>query len=167
MSHLARMESDRGSRGEAKELLSHSLSLFEKTGDFVGVANCLSDLSRIAGGEGDFPAAREYLRRGLLVAGRESLRRSLARLADDACALAVAEGRSEGAVRLAAAVDSFRKSSGFRRPQVERPDFEAALSRAKSALSASDAERAWHEGASMPIEDAVEEALSTPPSSGR
>jgi tetratricopeptide (TPR) repeat protein len=167
MSHLARMESDRGSRGEAKELLAQSLSLFEKTGDFVGVANCLSDLSRIAGGDGDFPAAREHLHRGLHVAGREGLRRSLARLADDSCALAVAEGRSEAAVRLAASVESFRKSSGFRRPQVERPDFEAALSRAKAALSESDAERAWREGASMSIDDAVEEALATPPSSDR
>ena len=167
MSHLARMESDRGNRGEAKELLAHSLSLFEKTGDFVGVSNCLSDLSRIAGGEGDFAAAREHLRRGLLVARREGLRRSLARLADDACALAVAEGRSEGAVRLAAAVESFRNSSGFRRPQVERPDFEAALSRAKAALSDSGAEEAWLEGASMSIDDAVEEALAIPPSSDR
>ncbi len=167
MSHLARMASDRGGHGEARDLLTESLSLFEKTGDFVGVANCRSDLSRIAGGEGDFPAAREHLRSGLLVARREGLRRSLARLADDACAMAVAEGRPEGALRLAASVESFRRSSGFPRPQVERIDFDGTLSRARAALSESRAESAWRDGASMAIDDALEETLAIPPSSDR
>jgi tetratricopeptide (TPR) repeat protein len=167
MSHLARMERDGEKASEARELLTSSLSLFEKAGDFVGVANCLSDLSRIESEEGDFQTARAHLRRGLLVARREGLRRSLARLADDACALVVAEGHAESALRLAASVESFRKLSGFPRPQVEWTDFDATLSRARAALNELEAEAAWRDGRTMSIDDAVEEALAIPPSSGR
>jgi tetratricopeptide (TPR) repeat protein len=167
MNHLARMERDGEKASEARELLTSSLSLFEKAGDFVGVANCLSDLSRIESEEGDFQTARAHLRRGLLVARREGLRRSLARLADDACALVVAEGHAESALRLAASVESFRKLSGFPRPQVEWTDFDATLSRARAALNELEAEVAWRDGRTMSIDDAVEEALAIPPSSGR
>ena len=167
MSHLARMESDSGRAGEAGELLTRSLSLFEAAGDFVGVTNCLSDLSMIAGEGGDFPSARSCLERGLAVARREGLRRSLARLADEACALALAEGHAESALRLAASVESFRKKSGFPRPQVERTDFEASLARARSVLDGSRAEVAWRDGLAMSIDDALEEAFSIPRSTGR
>jgi hypothetical protein len=161
------MERDGGRAGEAKRLLVRSLSLFEKTGNFVGVANCLSDLSRIASEEGDFQTARTHLGRGLLVARREGLRRSLARLADDASALAAAEGHAESALLLAASVESFRKSSGFVRPRVERTEFEALLSRARGVLDEVKAEAAWRNGRAMSIDDAVEKTLAIPPSSGR
>jgi len=167
MSHLARMACERGETGEGKALLTDSLALFEKSRDFVGVANSLSDLGRIAGAEGDFPAARAHLGRGLEVSRREGLRRSFARLADDACALALAEGRARTAVVLAASVEAFRKASGFPRPQVERTDFETILSRARGALDERDAAAAWGEGGSVPIDDAVEQALAIPPSSDR
>src|SRR6185369_12359446 len=101
------------------------------------------------------------------VSRREGLRRSFARLADDACALALAEGRARTAVVLAASVEAFRKASGFPRPQVERTDFETILSRARGALDERDAAAAWGEGGSVPIDDAVEQALAIPPSSDR
>jgi tetratricopeptide (TPR) repeat protein len=167
MSHLARMACEAGETAEGRDLLTHSLALFEQSGDFVGVANSRSDLSRISGAEGDFAAARAHLGRGLEVARREGLRRSFARLADDACALALAEGRARNALSLAGSVEAFRKSSGFPRPQVERSDFETTLSRAREALSEREASAAWGEGALVPIDDAVEQALAIPPSSDR
>jgi predicted ATPase len=167
MNHLARMERGAGRAAEARELLTKSLSLFENTGDHVGMANCLSDLAVIASKESDFETARAYLGRGLLVARREGLRRSFARLADVGCTVAAAEGNSESALRLAGSVDSFRKSSGFPRPQVERIDLEVTLSQARSSLGESKAEAAWRDGRTMSIDDAIEAALAIPPSTGR
>jgi len=64
------------------------------------------------------------------------------------------------AIRLVAAATRWRESNGSPLPASEQPELDTALATARSALDARDADRAWSDGWSMPLEDAAAAAMA-------
>jgi DNA-binding NarL/FixJ family response regulator len=72
-------------------------------------------------------------------------------------------GEPRRCLRLASAAQRLRAAIGVVSPHWERGRLEALAASARAALSPADAERAWAEGAALPLEQAVQDALALPP----
>ena len=76
-----------------------------------------------------------------------------------ACSAAI-QLQPERSLRLAGAAAALRQALGAPLPPVEQAQVEKSLEPARKALSNSAASAAWLEGWGMPVEKAVEDALT-------
>jgi tetratricopeptide (TPR) repeat protein len=155
---------EQGDYATARSLQEQSLAILRETGNRTGVAYCLYSLGLTADAQGDYTGAISLYKESLAIhreAGdRLGIAWCLAGLGDWEC---VREGQSkeqrERAVRLLSAASAQYEVIGH----VIRPDvrarYEQGLSRARAQLGDEVFERAWVQGQSMSMEQAVEYAL--------
>jgi predicted ATPase len=126
-------------------------------------ADALDNLGLILTALGEHDAARDALRESVAVRWEIGQRLHLAWGFERLAGLARAEGRWARALRLGGAAAAVRESFGLPVPPLWRPELEAWLDEARTALAAADpaaAARAQDEGRAMPLERAVAYALS-------
>ena len=155
---------DLGDIGAARSLYERSLATFREIGDPWGVAAALADLGDLERGQGEHDAARALYAESLKTCQATKNQRGIARLLECFARSAAAQARPEHALRLAGAAAALRQSLGAPLTSAEQARFERDIEPARQALTQTAGTTAWMEGWEMPVEKAVEQALSPDPS---
>ena len=150
----------------ARGWLAESLALWREVGNAFEVGNVLWSVGLVARDEGDRAAAWAAYAEGIATLGPVGEHRLRAMMLDGLASLIVANGEATRAVRLMAAADAWRKSTGYFDPLpfVYRRDFYDGLAAAvRGALNEAAFEAAWAAGRALSLEAALGEALANGP----
>ncbi len=160
LSNLGDVAREESHLDEAEALYSQALALFRQIKDQGGLANCMADLGNLAVSRGQYPAAAQLYQESLVIFGDLGDRRGITRVLEGFAAMASARGRSETALRLAGAGASARSGLGLQQPRSQRFRLDTGVAAARASVG-SDAQAVWRSGEYMPMEKAIEYALTT------
>ena len=154
---LARAQGDLAG---ARQLYEQALASFKALDDTWGLASSLADLGRLAIDEGNLDAAHSLMRQSLDLFQRLGHKRGLARLLEGFARIAACQGEAGRALKLAGAAAALRKSLGTPPTSAEQRRLDQILRPMEAQLKTAERSRAWLEGWAMPIEEAMEYAVS-------
>ncbi|HSH80834.1 MAG TPA: tetratricopeptide repeat protein [Herpetosiphonaceae bacterium] len=149
------LTADLGNYDEARHILAESLMIRRQLGDKAGLALTLNSLGDVLLDEGDLEGARPVLEESLMLNRELEDSASIAYLLDDFAGLAAGRGDSERALRLAGAAAAIRQVVGASLSPAEQARFDRLLRPAWQAEGEIQGARAWEEGRSMSIEQAM------------
>ncbi len=147
----------------ARSFCEQSLAAFRKLGDGWGIASALSDLACLSCDQGNNAESRRLYGESLRMFQELGHRRGIARVLECLAANAAAQSNAVQALHLAGTSAALRQRLGAPIPPNERPRLEKALEFARRTLGNAAGTTAWMEGWSMPVEQAVREALDADP----
>ncbi len=153
---------EQGDLAEARGLYQSALSAFRDAGDRWGSARSLTDLGRIDCEQGNYLSAEAAYREALEIFAALAHRRGLARALEGSACLALARGYSARALKLAAAAANLRRLIGAPLPQAEQAKLDQILLPAWTQLGGDESKRAWTEGSSLSLEQAIEYSMAIP-----
>jgi non-specific serine/threonine protein kinase len=145
-----------------RRLIEEGAAIFASIGERSGVALCHGWQGELCLREGRLGLAREHLTAALRIFSDMPDGWMVANLLDLLGWLAIAESDPYRAVRLAGAASSVRHLIGASQPPALTATLASPLQRARSSLG-HRAERAWQEGASASVEQAIAYALREEP----
>jgi predicted ATPase/serine/threonine protein kinase len=151
---------DQGDATAARSLYEQSLAAFRELGDRWGTAGSLADLGNLALDEKNFAGANSLYRESLKLFKELDHKRGIARLLDCCACSAAAQSEPQRSLRLAGAAAALRQTIGAPLTPVEHIKLEESLEQARQALAGGEGVGAWLEGWAMPIEKAIETALT-------
>jgi len=152
---------EQGESYVARALCEQSLEIFRKLGNRWGVASALADLGNLAMGERDYSTMRTLYRESLEMFQKLEHKTGVARLLESFALSAAMQGHAEGALRLAGAAAALRQNIGASLTPAEQGRLNASLEEARQTLDNAAGTRAWLEGWTLPVEEAIREALLT------
>jgi predicted ATPase/predicted Ser/Thr protein kinase len=150
---------DQGDSAAAQALYEQALTIFRELGDRWGIAGTLSDLGRLAREQRNYPLAHSLYRESMRLFQTLEHKRGIARLLECFACSAAAQLEAERSLRLAGAAAALRQNIGAPLAPGEQAKLEALLDPAREALTNTASAMAWLEGWSMPLEEAIAEAL--------
>ena len=151
---------DRADFAAARSFCEQSLAAFRQLRDGWGIASALSDLASLSGDQGNDSEARRLYGESIKMFKELGHRRGIARVLECLAASAAAQSNAEQALHFAGAAAALRQRLGAPLTPAEQPRLEKALDFARRTLGNAAGLAAWMEGWAMPVEQAVEEALS-------
>jgi predicted ATPase/class 3 adenylate cyclase len=172
LSNLGAVAFLQGDYPAARALEEESLSLKRELGDKSGIAASLSNLGSVAFDEGDYPAARALYEESLSltqeIGDKKGATICLAGLGEVAVCLAGGSEQEghvthaeqlERSVKLLGAVEGLLQSISVVLDRADRPPYERSVNQARDLLGEEIFKRAWDEGRTMSMEQAVEYAF--------
>jgi hypothetical protein len=120
----------------------------------------LTDLAYIDCAQGDYLAGTARRREALHIFAGLGHRRGIARALEGSACLALAQGYAERALKFAGAAGRLRESISAPLHREEKFNFDQALAPAWALLGEAEGRRAWNEGLSMGVENALEYSLA-------
>ena len=154
-----------GDPNAALDLYQRALAAFRRAGDRWGAARSLTDLGYAYCDRGDYAAAHAACREAITIFSDLGHRRGIARALEGSASLAVAQGQSMRALKLAAAAARLRWLVGAPLPPAEQSKLEQCLRIARESLGEAEDEEVWAEGSAMSLEKAIQYALDQSPTS--
>jgi predicted ATPase len=151
---------EQGDLRDAQALYERALFAFRSARDRWGQARSLADLGTIACELGDHPAAFANFRESLDIFKGLEHRRGIARVLEGLACYALAREDAWRALLVAAAASHLRKLMSAPLPPAEQAKLDQKLARAWQQLGEPEGKRAWTEGSTMTIENAIHYALS-------
>jgi predicted ATPase/serine/threonine protein kinase len=151
---------DQGDATAARSLYEQSLAAFRELGDRWGTAGSLADLGNLALDEKNYAVADSLYRESLRIFKELDHRRGIARLLECCACSAAAQLEPQRSLRLAGAAAALRHTVGAPLKPAEKVKLEKSLEQARQALTGTEGAGAWLEGWAMPIEKAIETALT-------
>jgi non-specific serine/threonine protein kinase len=160
LNHLGMMrhyDGDMSARPRA--LLEDGLKAARVAGDAWYSTLILDSLAQVALDHKDIEAARSYWHECITISLRLGETQGIPGILEGVARLAAAQSEHQRTLRLLSAASSLRSEMSIpdQGPIEQRP-VRLALSRSRAALGESEADSAWHEGALMTLEEAVEYA---------
>jgi hypothetical protein len=134
--------------------------MFREIGDRWGIAGTLADLGNLAGEQGDFSGAQLLYQESIIIFLQLDHKRGIARLLECFASSAAAQAKPERSLRLAGAAAALRQNIGAPLTPAEQSKLEAGLEPARHSISIAAGSAAWLEGWALPVEKALEQALS-------
>jgi len=159
LNYLGDAARDKGDAVEARRLYEQGLAIFRDLEDRWGVAATLADLGNLAREQGDYTTAWNLHRESIRLFQELDHKRGVARLLECFACSAAARCQAERSLRLAGAAAALRQNIGAPLTPVEQERLESSLQSARQAL-AMHGTSVWLEGWALPVERAVEEALT-------
>jgi len=144
----------------ARSFCEQSLAAFRQLRDGWGIASALSDLASLSCDQGNNAEARRLYGESIRMFQELGHKRGIARVLECLAASAAAQSNAEQALHLAGAAAALRQRLGAPLTPAEQPRLEKALDFARRTLGNAAGLTAWMEGWAMPVEQAVQEALS-------
>ena len=163
LNHQGDVASDQGDAAAARSLYEESLATFRELGDRRGIAGSLADLGNLARDQKDFDVAHSLYRESMRMFQELDHKRGVARLMECFACSAAAQLAPERSLRLAGAAAALRQTLGAPLTPGEQAKLERGLEPARQALTNAEGATAWLSGWALPLEKAVEEALTTSP----
>ncbi|HKE60751.1 MAG TPA: tetratricopeptide repeat protein, partial [Pyrinomonadaceae bacterium] len=160
INYLGDVARDRGDSDGARELYELSLAAFRELGDRWGIAGSLADLGSLARDHQNFDRASSLYRESMRIFQGLDHKRGIARLLDCLACLAGAQLAPRRALRLAGAAAALREKLGIPLPAKEQATLETLLEPARRSFTNADDTTIWLEGWALPLDQAVDEALS-------
>jgi predicted ATPase/class 3 adenylate cyclase len=158
LGNLGNIASAQGDLSRARSLHEECLAVLGRVGDRRGIAIAYSNLGQVARQQCDYGAARAAQQEALRIAQElgdpGGIARGLEHLADVAC-----RRRPHQAARLLAAAAVLREAIGAPLSAQERPIRERLLGAVRAALGEAALDAAWDAGRTMPLEQAIAQAL--------
>jgi tetratricopeptide (TPR) repeat protein len=151
---------EQGDPEGAQSLYEQSLAAFRQLNDDWGVASCLLDMGNLSGGQGNYEEAQRLYGESLRRFQQLGHKRGIARVLESVAASAAAQGNAESSLRMAGAAAALRKAVGAPLTPAEQAKLEKSLDTARRSLSNNADLAVWMEGWAMPVDQAVQEALS-------
>ena len=155
---------DQGDEAVARALYEESLLAFRELGDRWGIASSLADLGTLARDQKDYAAVHVLYGESMRIFQELGHKRGIARLLEGFACSAAAQRKPERSLRLAGAAAALRQVLGAPLPPAEQAKLERSLEPARQVLANTAAAAVWMEGWAMPLEKALEDALT--PDSG-
>ena len=152
--------------GAARSFCQQSLAAFHQLRDGWGIASVLSDLASLSFDQGDNAEARRLYGESIRMFQELGHKRGIARALECLAASAAAQSHAEQSLHLAGTAAALRQRLGAPLTPAEAFKFEKALEFARRTLGTAAGLTAWMEGWKMPVEQAVQEALSCDPETG-
>jgi predicted ATPase len=145
-------------REEARAGFERAMERHRGFDEFLGVVYDLSGLIWLDLDRGDVDAARAKIREGVALLERTESTRGERGWLLGGMVLAEAEGRSLAALRLAGAIDATERR-GLQMMGAVRTRYQPAVDRARERVGDAQAARLMAEGASMSVEELIQEIL--------
>jgi predicted ATPase len=145
----------------ARSFCDQSLAAFRQLRDGWGIASALSDLASLCRDQGNYAEARRLYGESIKTFQELGHKRGIARVLECLAASAAAQSNAGQALRLAGAAAALRQRLGTPLTPAEQVRLEKDLEAARQMLSNAAGLTAWMEGWAMPVEEAVQEALSS------
>jgi predicted ATPase/serine/threonine protein kinase len=161
LNHQGDMARGQGDPAGARALYEQSLAIFRELGDRWGIAGSLADLGNLTRDQMDYTISQSLYRESIQIFQELGYKRGIARLLECLASSAATQRKPERSLRLAGAAAALRKVLGAPLPPVEQAQVEKSLEPARKALTNTAASAAWLEGWGMPVEKAVEDALTS------
>jgi hypothetical protein len=161
LNHQGDMARGQGDPAGASALYEQSLAIFRELGDRWGIAGSLADLGNLTRDQMDYTISQSLYRESIQIFQELGYKRGIARLLECLASSAATQRKPERSLRLAGAAAALRKVLGAPLPPVEQAQVEKSLEPARKALTNTAASAAWLEGWGMPVEKAVEDALTS------
>jgi len=153
---VAREEND---VSDARLHYEQSLRAFQELGDKWGIGGSLADLGNLARDQEDFATAESLYHQSLSMFHELAHKRGIARLLECLACLAASQLQPERSLRLAGAAAALRKTIGAPLTPDEQARLEEILEPARQKTT--QGAKAWLDGWVLPLEKAVEEALTS------
>jgi tetratricopeptide (TPR) repeat protein len=160
--HLGDVARDAGRFDEARRLYREAADSFRRLGDRWGMARCCSDLASLACARGDHKAARSSYRDALALFRELGHNTGIASVLEGLAISSARAGDPRRASTLAGAAAGIRYRMGARNRPLEQAQLDRSLREAWQYEDPRAAEAAWTDGWSMPLDQAVEQALCRP-----
>jgi predicted ATPase/serine/threonine protein kinase len=144
----------------ARSFCEQSLAAFRQLRDGWGIASALSDLACLSCDQGNNAESRRLYGESIKMFQELGHKRGIARVLEYLAANAAAQSNAVQALHLAGTAAALRQRLGVPLAPAEAPRLEKALEFARRALGNAAGTTAWMEGWSMPVEQAVQEALN-------
>ena len=161
--HLGMISADaHHDNAAARVVLEESLSMYRALGFARFVALVQLSLGAVALDEADLDRAHDLLGQSLAGMKQVGERLGIHGALDTFGHLAIAQGRTERAVKLAGAADRLRATSGTQSWPVEQRTRAQWLASARQTLDETTYQAAWEQGQTMNREEAISYAQETP-----
>ena len=145
----------------ARSFYEQSLAAFSLSRDGWGIASTLSDLASLSWDQGDNDEARRLYGESIQMFQNLGHKRGIARVLECLAANAAAQSNAEQSLRFAGAAAALRERLGTPLTPAEQHKVEKVLEFARRTLGNAAGLTAWMEGWALPVEQAIQEALSS------
>lgn len=156
---LGQITLQQGEQAQARDLFGESRISFKEAGDQAGMAEALIGLASVAAMQGDFVAARDLYQEIFPILQRIQYQELIPSCLEGLATVAAEQGGSLWAARLWGAAEALREAIGTPVPPVYRLDYERVVAKARAQLGSETFARAWAQGRTMTLEQAVAEQL--------
>jgi predicted ATPase/Tfp pilus assembly protein PilF len=136
-----------------------SLALAQQLGYTWGIAHALASLGQVAREQREYARATALYQESLALFREVGDPRSIARNLEGLAAVAGAQGQAARAARLCGAAEMLRETMGTPLPPVDRARYAHAVAAARAQFDAAAFAAAWAEGRTLPLEQAIADAL--------
>jgi predicted ATPase/class 3 adenylate cyclase len=157
---LGEVARNEGDYAAARSFYEQDLSLRREIRDERGVAISLHNLGHVARHAGDYAGASELFKESLAIRLRLGHKLGVANCLAGLGGVAAGQNRCDLGAKLLGATKALLRSIGAELDPVDRLEFGRTESAVKDALPSAAFEAALLEGSTMPLERAVENALS-------
>jgi len=161
LNFLGRIALEQGDLARAAGLHAESLALFEALGDRRGIAFSLGHLAHLAREHEEYEQAATRYRESLTLFRALGIRGEIAWVLEGYASVQAACGEHHRAIRLASAAAALREEIGSPPSRLSRTDVQHWLAAARAAIGEETAEAIWALGHSLPLQEAIAEALGT------
>ena len=145
----------------ARSFYEQSLAAFSLSRDGWGIASALSDLAGLSWDQGDSDEARRLYGESIQMFQNLGHKRGIARVLECLAANAAAQSNAVQSLRFAGAAAALRQRLVTPLTPAEQHKLEKVLEFARRTLGNAAGMTAWMEGWAMPVEQAIQEALSS------
>jgi non-specific serine/threonine protein kinase len=162
MANLGLIWQARGDERRAAALWDESLSARRRIGDRGGTAHVLTLLGNLAVHQGAYAQATERFRESLALRQQMGDQDGLAPIFEGLAAVSAAQDDLIRAVQLASAADALRAAIGVPLPPREHAAHSRTLTTLRTRLTVGAFARAWAEGHTLSLEQAIAVAAALP-----
>ena len=159
---LGNVLSAEGDYAAACACYEQSMAIKVELGDRQGVGGSLNNLGYTAYRQGDYMLAQRYYEQSLEIWRTYGNLQYIALSLQGFAEVSAMRFHWKRAVQLWAAADAFRRQSGAELSANEQQALDRDLSAARHAIGGERFDTAWHLGAAMTVDEAVEYALALP-----
>ena len=145
----------------ARSFYEQSLAAFSLSRDGWGIASALSDLAGLSWDQGDNDEARRLYGESIQMFQNLGHKRGIARVLECLAANAAAQSNAVQSLHFAGAAAALRERLGTPLTPAEQHKLEKILEFARRTLGNAAGLTAWMEGWALPVEQAIQEALSS------
>ncbi len=145
----------------ARSFYEQSLAAFSLSRDGWGIASALSDLAGLSWDQGDNDEARRLYGESIQMFQNLGHKRGIARVLECLAANAAAQSNAVQSLHFAGAAAALRERLGTPLTPAEQHKLEKVLEFARRTLGNAAGLTAWMEGWALPVEQAIQEALSS------
>jgi tetratricopeptide (TPR) repeat protein len=160
INQLGDVAAEQGDLAAARGLYQKALAAFRGAGDRWGVARSLADLGTVACALHERANAYDNFRESLEIYREHGHKRGMARVIEGLACLALFNGEPRQALAAVAAATHLRQTVSAPLLPADQTRLDQQLQRAWQQLGEAEGKKAWAEGSTMPLDDAIQLALS-------